>query len=69
MLESQQNRLRMDENLEKVNELIKGNLQRSTLVSEGIKEAREQLVAIFDHKNYVADLLQRCSNKRTQKKR
>ncbi|KAJ8673375.1 hypothetical protein QAD02_004637 [Eretmocerus hayati] len=69
MLESQQSKGRQDDSLERANELIKGNMQRSSLISEGMNEARVQLTAIFQHKTYVADLLQRCSNKRVQKKR
>ncbi|XP_003427527.1 histone deacetylase complex subunit SAP130 isoform X2 [Nasonia vitripennis] len=69
MLESQQVKNRPDDSLERTNELIKGNMQRSSLISEGMHEARVQLTAIFQHKTYVADLLQRCGNKRAQKKR
>ncbi|XP_033331640.2 uncharacterized protein LOC117223475 isoform X2 [Megalopta genalis] len=70
MLESQQNvRNRQDDGLERVNELIKGNMQRSSLISEGMNEARTQLIAIFQHKGPITDILQRCGNKRAQKKR
>ncbi|KAK9300516.1 hypothetical protein QLX08_006850 [Tetragonisca angustula] len=70
MLESQQNvRNRQDDGLERVNELIKGNMQRSSLISEGMSEARTQLIAIFQHKGPITDILQRCGNKRAQKKR
>lgn len=70
MLESQQNvRNRQDDELERVNELIKGNMQRSSLISEGMNEARTQLIAIFQHKGPITDILQRCGNKRAQKKR
>ncbi|OXU23211.1 hypothetical protein TSAR_006748 [Trichomalopsis sarcophagae] len=69
MLESQQVKNRSDDSLERANELIKGNMQRSSLISEGMHEARVQLTAIFQHKTYVADLLQRSGNKRAQKKR
>ncbi|XP_053996418.1 histone deacetylase complex subunit SAP130 [Hylaeus anthracinus] len=70
MLESQQNvRNRQDDGLERVNELIKGNMQRSSLISEGMNEARTQLIAIFQHKAPITDILQRCGNKRAQKKR
>lgn len=68
MLESQQKN-RQDQSLERANELIKGNMQRSNLISEGMNEARVQLTAIFQHKTYVTDLLQRCGSKRSQKKR
>ncbi|XP_046736475.1 mucin-5AC isoform X1 [Diprion similis] len=70
MLESQQGgRGRQEEGLERANELIKGNMQRSSLISEGMNEARTQLVAIFQHKSHVTEILQRCGNKRAQKKR
>ncbi|XP_076635623.1 uncharacterized protein LOC143348844 isoform X3 [Colletes latitarsis] len=70
MLESQQNvKNRQDDGLERVNELIKGNMQRSSLISEGMNEARTQLIAIFQHKGPITDILQRCGNKRAQKKR
>ncbi|CAD1475098.1 unnamed protein product, partial [Heterotrigona itama] len=70
ILESQQNvRNRQDDGLERVNELIKGNMQRSSLISEGMSEARTQLIAIFQHKGPITDILQRCGNKRAQKKR
>jgi len=70
LLESQQTiKNRHNDGLERINELIKGNMQRSNLISEGMNEARAQLVTIFQHKSSIADLLQRCSNKRAQKKR
>ncbi|KAG5316838.1 SP130 deacetylase, partial [Acromyrmex insinuator] len=70
LLESQQTvKSKHSDGLERVNELIKGNMQRSNLISEGMNEARTQLVAIFQHKGPITDLLQRCGNKRAQKKR
>lgn len=70
ILESQQTiKSRQDDGLERVNELIKGNMQRSSLISEGMNEARTQLIAIFQHKGPITDILQRCGNKRAQKKR
>lgn len=74
MLESQQSKQsKPDEGLERVNELIKGNMQRSQAISEGMNEARTQISAIFQHKGHVTEILQRCVgsniNKRTQKKR
>ncbi|XP_012275254.1 histone deacetylase complex subunit SAP130 isoform X2 [Orussus abietinus] len=70
MLESQQTaKGRIDDGLEQANELIKGNMQRSSLICEGMNEARAQLVAIFQHKGHVTEILQRCGNKRAQKKR
>ncbi|KAH0533699.1 hypothetical protein KQX54_000110, partial [Cotesia glomerata] len=69
MLESQQPKPRQDDDLERINELIKGNMQRSHLISEGMTEARSQLVAIFEHKNAVNKIIQCFGNKRAQKKR
>lgn len=70
MLESQQTvKSRQDDDLERVNELIKGNMQRSDVISEGMTEAKTHLTAIFQHKNPVCDILQRCGNKRAPKKR
>lgn len=70
LLESQQTvKSRQNDGLERINELIKGNMQRSSLISEGMNEARTQLVTIFQHKGPITDLLQRCGNKRAQKKR
>ncbi|KAL0132601.1 hypothetical protein PUN28_000394 [Cardiocondyla obscurior] len=70
LLESQQTvKTKHSDGLERVNELIKGNMQRSSLISEGMNEARTQLVAIFQHKAPITDLLQRCGNKRAQKKK
>ena len=70
VLEGEQTcRSRQDEAIERINELIKGNMQRSSLISEGMNEAKAQLVTIFQHKDHVANMLQRCGNKRAQKKR
>ena len=59
-----------DDSTEKVLELVKGNVQRSTLASEGMVEARSQLKGIFQHKPHVTNLLKNNSgSKRSQKKR
>ncbi|XP_033216137.1 histone deacetylase complex subunit SAP130-A [Belonocnema kinseyi] len=58
-----------DDGLERTNELIKGNMQRSSLISEGMNEARSQLVTIFQHQGHVRGILERNANKRSQKKR
>lgn len=55
--------------VDRVNDLIKGNKQRSKIVSDGINEARTQIMKIFDHKTHVADIIQRCASKRNFKKR
>ncbi|XP_014234757.1 histone deacetylase complex subunit SAP130-B [Trichogramma pretiosum] len=69
VLESQQTKGKKDDGLEKAMELIKGNTQRSNLINEGLSDARKQLTTILGHKDNVAELLQRCGNKRPQKKR
>ncbi|XP_014598513.1 PREDICTED: histone deacetylase complex subunit SAP130 [Polistes canadensis] len=70
LLESQQTiKSKQDDGLERINELIKGNMQRSSFISDGMNEARAQLISIFQHKEPITDILQRCGNKRAQKKR
>lgn len=44
-------------------------MQRSKIVSDGINEARTQILKIFDHKPHVTDIIQRCASKRNFKKR
>lgn len=44
-------------------------MQRSKIVTEGIADARGQIMKIFDHKAHVADIIQRCASKRNFKKR
>lgn len=55
--------------VERVNELLKGNMQRSKITVDGISEARTQIMKIFDHKPHVADIIHRCASKRNFKKR
>ncbi|XP_055317926.1 uncharacterized protein LOC129576619 isoform X3 [Sitodiplosis mosellana] len=55
--------------VERVNELIKGNMQRSKIVSDSINEARVQILKVFDHKSHVSDIIHRCASKRNLKKR
>ncbi|XP_068142081.1 histone deacetylase complex subunit SAP130-B isoform X2 [Drosophila tropicalis] len=55
--------------IERVNELLKGNIQRSKIISDGIGEAQNQLMKIFDHKPHVSDIINRCASKRNFKKR
>ncbi|KAJ6645597.1 Histone deacetylase complex subunit [Pseudolycoriella hygida] len=55
--------------VDRVNDLIKGNMQRSKIVSDGINEARSQILKIFDHKTPVSDIISRCASKRNFKKR
>lgn len=69
MLDTPEYEKNQGENLERIRELIKGNMQRSSLISESMFEAHKQLIAIFQHKDHVSNILQRCGNKRSQKKR
>ncbi|EDW73095.2 uncharacterized protein Dwil_GK16826 [Drosophila willistoni] len=55
--------------IERINELLKGNIQRSKIISDGIGEAQNQLMKIFEHKPHVSDIINRCASKRNFKKR
>ncbi|XP_037905553.1 mucin-12 isoform X2 [Hermetia illucens] len=54
---------------DRVNDLIKGNMQRSKIIVDGVNEARSQIMKIFDHKSHVSDIIHRCASKRNFKKR
>ncbi|XP_018799922.1 PREDICTED: putative GPI-anchored protein pfl2 isoform X1 [Bactrocera latifrons] len=54
---------------ERINELLKGNIQRSKIIVDGIHEAQSQMMKIFEHKSHISDILQRCASKRNFKKR
>lgn len=58
-----------DKEIECINELIKGNLQRVKIINEGMVEAKTQIMKIFDHKVHVTDIISRCASKRNFKKR
>ncbi|XP_063361846.1 BRD4-interacting chromatin-remodeling complex-associated protein-like [Cydia amplana] len=49
-------------------ELLKGNIQRSKIVCEGIQEAREDILRVFTHRNFVSDILTRQADKRSFRK-
>ncbi|XP_062130123.1 pneumococcal serine-rich repeat protein isoform X1 [Drosophila sulfurigaster albostrigata] len=55
--------------IERVSELLKGNIQRSKIITDGINEAQNQLMKIFDHKPHVTDIINRLQSKRNFKKR
>ncbi|KRK01775.1 pneumococcal serine-rich repeat protein isoform X2 [Drosophila yakuba] len=55
--------------IERVTELLKGNIQRSKIITDGINEAQNQLMKIFEHKPHVSDIITRCASKRNFKKR
>ncbi|KAH8405425.1 hypothetical protein KR222_011562, partial [Zaprionus bogoriensis] len=55
--------------IERVSELLKGNIQRSKIITDGINEAQNQLMKIFEHKPHVSDIINRLQSKRNFKKR
>ncbi|CAH1976240.1 unnamed protein product [Acanthoscelides obtectus] len=67
--ESEENCRQYDKEINRVNELIKGNLQRVKIINDGMKEAKSQIMKIFDHKVHVMDIINRCASKRNFKKR
>lgn len=52
-----------DRDINRINELIKGNLQRIKIINDGMIEAKSQIMKIFDHKVYVNDIINRCASK------
>ncbi|XP_044751847.1 histone deacetylase complex subunit SAP130 isoform X2 [Coccinella septempunctata] len=58
-----------EKDINRVNELIKGNLQRIKIIKEGILEAKSQMMKVFDHKSQVTNLINRCASKRNFKKK
>ncbi|XP_075214063.1 uncharacterized protein LOC142320247 isoform X2 [Lycorma delicatula] len=59
----------LDKDINRVNELIKGNIQRSKVIKDQMQEAKTQVMKIFDHKGHVTEILTRCVSKRSVKKR
>uniref|UniRef100_A0A1B6CU18 Histone deacetylase complex subunit SAP130 C-terminal domain-containing protein n=1 Tax=Clastoptera arizonana TaxID=38151 RepID=A0A1B6CU18_9HEMI len=59
----------IDKEVNRVNELIKGNIQRSKVITDQLEEAKSQIMKIFDHKAHVTEIISRCTNKRSTKKR
>ncbi|XP_030024888.1 mucin-17 isoform X2 [Manduca sexta] len=49
-------------------ELLKGNIQRSKIVCEGVQEAREDILRVFTHRKFVSDILTRQADKRCFRK-
>ncbi|KAI5742284.1 hypothetical protein M8J77_005674 [Diaphorina citri] len=58
-----------DREVNRVNELIKGNIQRNNVVQDQLLEAHGHLMKIFEHKNTVSDLITKNGNRRTIKKK
>jgi histone deacetylase complex subunit SAP130 len=44
-------------------------MQRSKVIKDQMQEAKSQIMKIFDHKSQVTDIISRCANKRSLKKR
>ncbi|XP_071453617.1 histone deacetylase complex subunit SAP130 isoform X2 [Hetaerina americana] len=59
----------LEKDVNRINELIKGNLQRSKVIKDQMQEAKSQVMKIFDHKDLVSDILSKNASKRTVKKR
>ncbi|XP_039279315.1 histone deacetylase complex subunit SAP130 isoform X2 [Nilaparvata lugens] len=59
----------LDKDINRVNELIKGNIQRCKVIKDQMQEAKSQVMKMFDHKGHVLEILTRCSSKRSVKKR
>lgn len=44
-------------------------MQRSKIIVDGVNEAQNQIMKIFDHKAHISDIITRCASKRNFKKR
>jgi len=53
----------------KCQELIKANLQRSKVIQDQMKESKDHILELFEHKSRVCDILHKYMSKRTVKKR
>lgn len=67
--ESEESSKQSDKEVNRVNELIKGNLQRIKIIHDGMVDAKCQIMKVFDHQRHVNDILSRCVSKRNFKKR
>ncbi|KAM7356494.1 sin3A-associated protein 130 isoform 2-T2 [Cochliomyia hominivorax] len=54
---------------ERISDLLKGNMQRSKIIVDGVSDAQNQIMKIFEHKSHVSDIINRCASKRNYKKR
>ncbi|XP_037562707.2 histone deacetylase complex subunit SAP130-like [Dermacentor silvarum] len=55
--------------LNKINDLIKGNLQRSKIVQDQVTEAKQQVLKVLDHKPRIVEIIGKYVSKRPLKKR
>ncbi|XP_050309445.1 histone deacetylase complex subunit SAP130-A [Anthonomus grandis grandis] len=67
--ESEENSKPNGKEVNRVNELIKGNLQRIKIINDGMQDAKSQIMKVFNHQRHVNDILSRCASKRNFKKR
>lgn len=44
-------------------------MQRSKVVSDQLKEAKSQMMKVFNHKKHVSDIINKYASKRTIKKK
>jgi len=60
---------REDKEITKLNELIKGNVQRSKILRDQLTEAKLQTVCVFEHKEAIGQAIERYGRKRPVRKR
>lgn len=54
--------------VDRVNELLKGNMQRIKIINEGITESKKQMMKVFDHKSHITDIIHRCGRRNFKKR-
>ncbi|KAL0273591.1 UNVERIFIED_CONTAM: hypothetical protein PYX00_006226 [Menopon gallinae] len=59
----------LEKDINRVNDLIMGNIQRSKVIKDQMQEAKTQMMKVFDHKVHVSEIISRCASKRNFKKR
>ncbi|KAK6619097.1 hypothetical protein RUM44_003479 [Polyplax serrata] len=59
----------IEKDVNRVNDLIMGNIQRSKVIKDQMHEAKTQMMKVFDHKVHVSEIISRCASKRNFKKR
>ncbi|XP_076331459.1 uncharacterized protein LOC143236789 isoform X1 [Tachypleus tridentatus] len=58
-----------DRVMNKINDLIKGNLQRSKLLQDQMTEAKQQMLKILEHKPSIVEIINKYASKRPLKKK
>lgn len=54
--------------VDRVNELLKGNMQRIKIINDGITESKKQMMKVFDHKSHITDIIHRCGRRNFKKR-